>query len=100
MARKWKVMVEGQEHTCEVKIHFGGEREILVDGKVVKALSPRVERTRKGGLLFGRTEKSKDYGDQVVEFEIEGKPAIIQRKGLSLAGADYNLFFVDGQRIG
>jgi hypothetical protein len=98
MARKWKLMVEGQEHTCEVKIHLGGEREVLVDDKIVKALSPRVERTRKGGF-FGRTEKTRDYGDQVIEFEIEGKPAIIQRKGLSWAGADYNLF-VDGQKIG
>jgi uncharacterized protein YacL (UPF0231 family) len=96
MARKWKVVLDGVEHAVEVKIHMMGEREVLVDSRVVKALSPSIQKARIG--LFGPKARIRDLGDQVIEFEIAGKPAVIQRKQFSLAGSDYNLY-VDGQKI-
>lgn len=82
------------ETYCRSKIHLMGEREVLVDSKVVKALSPIIQKT---GSFFGK-KTTRDLGDQVIEFEVAGKPAILQRKRFSMAGTVYGLY-VDGHRI-
>ena len=97
MARKWDFSIDGKQHTVEVKIHLMGEREVIVDSKVVKALSPTVTKSRTGA--FGSKTRTRDLGDQMIEFEVAGKPAFLQKsQSISLSGTSYNLY-VDGEKI-
>ena len=99
---KWMVTIEGKTYTVEVQLDpIGGEGEILVDGKVIKAW---------GGIPAGQRKEMRKHGRlaetgrwQTWEFEVGGKPAILQPKRAGLFGNPFGKGFelyVDGQKVG
>ena len=98
MARRmWNVLVQGEQHTVEVDLHFLTDAfEVLVDGKVVKAFSGRTSVpgfTRERRTAHFITRNAEHSQRSVIEFEVAGKPAILRHTFLS-----YELF-VDGQKV-
>ena len=85
--------MEGQQHIVEMKLHpISGAGEILVDGKVVRAW-PGVPH-----ITHGRDRKRARIESgrwQTWEFEVAGKPAILQPGGFL---GRFTLY-VDGQKV-
>ena len=99
--KTWTVLIEGQQHTIEIDVHtLTGAMELMVDGKVVKALEDIASKmgmsgiTREGRLVRRMAVQDALSKRNVIEFEVAGKPAILRRKTFG----GYELF-VDGRKI-